>query len=148
MFAGRRALPHEPPSWIDPSGSVWFVTICCRDRTVNQLTINPTANHLLDSVKFRHDNNHWYAHIFLLMPDHCHALLSFPRERRVSETIRQWKRWTSAQLGIKWQMDFFDHRLRNDENFSEKYRYIAGNPVRAKLISQSDDWPYVWIPET
>jgi len=78
MVAGRRALPHEAPSWVDPAKSVWFVTICCRNRTANQLAINPTANHLLDSVGFRHDNHHWYAHIFLLMPDRCHALLSFP----------------------------------------------------------------------
>jgi len=87
---------------------------------------------------------HWYPHLFLLMPDHCHALISFPIDRPIRRTISDWKHWTSVNHGIGWQRDFFDHRLRGDEAFTEKASYIANNPVRAGLISSPEEWPYVW----
>ena len=60
--------------------------------------------------------------------------------------ISQWKSWTAKQLGIHWQRDFFEHRLRNDENRTEKANYILANPVRAGLIGKAKDWNYVWLP--
>jgi hypothetical protein len=35
-----------------------------------------------------------------------------------------WKRWTARQMGIEWQRDFFEHRLRSDESLREKTDYI------------------------
>ena len=80
------------------------------------------------------------------MPDHVHALLSFPAsENEVKETMSQWKRWTARQLKIKWQRDFFEHRLRSDESWREKSDYILANPVRKKLVKIPQDWPYVFL---
>jgi len=61
--------------------------------------------------------------------------------------ISQWKAWTAKQFGIRWQRDFFEHRLRNDENWIEKANYILANPVRASLIEKPEDWEYVWFPK-
>jgi len=47
-------------------------------------------------------------------------------------------------LGIGWQRDFFDHRLRKNEAYLEKAAYIRMNPVRAGLVASAEDWPYVW----
>src|SRR5205814_7592098 len=38
----------------------------------------------------------------------------------------------------------FDHRLRHDESEAEKFEYIRQNPVRAGLIREEDEWPYVF----
>jgi len=78
------------------------------------------------------------------MPDHCHALLSFPGDREVAQTIRDWKRWTARELRVEWQMDFFEHRLRREESSSQKWEYILQNPVRAGLVDQAEEWPHVW----
>jgi putative transposase len=80
------------------------------------------------------------------MPDHCHALLSFSPEGEISKVIRNWKRWTARQLSIRWQVDFFDHRLRHEESFAEKFNYILANPVRQGLVPTADLWPHVWVP--
>jgi REP element-mobilizing transposase RayT len=41
-----------------------------------------------------------------------------------------------------WQPGFFDHVLRNDESYTQKWKYVRENPVRAGLVSRADDWPY------
>jgi mono/diheme cytochrome c family protein len=81
------------------------------------------------------------------MPDHLHALVSFPPEALLRETIANWKRFLATKLSIDWQRDFFDHRLRREESFTEKADYIRANPVRTRLVTSSEDWPYFWQPE-
>ena len=41
-----------------------------------------------------------------------------------------------------WQPGFFDHVLRNDESYSQKWEYMRENPVRAGLVPRADDWQY------
>jgi REP-associated tyrosine transposase len=83
------------------------------------------------------------------MPDQVHLLVSFPESgKRVQTIISKWKEWTAKTLGIDWQRDFFEHRLRNDESYREKANYIWANPVRAGLVSQIEEWPFVFIGET
>lgn len=86
-------------------------------------------------------------HLFLLMPDHCHGVLSFPSDRDAwVKTVRDWKNWLAWKHKISWQIDFFDHRLRSDESFMEKTQYVLDNPVRAGLVARWDDWPHRWWP--
>jgi putative transposase len=123
----RKQLPHDPPSWAKP-GSIFFITICCSPKGQNQLCQAETA------------------HLFLLMPDHLHALLSFPCDRNMKSVISKWKEYTAKHVGIRWQRDFFDDRLRSNESFDEKAHYIRRNPVRENLVSEMTAWPYAWDP--
>jgi REP element-mobilizing transposase RayT len=77
------------------------------------------------------------------MPDHTHALLSFPRAESIRGTMRDWKRYTARHLGIAWQRDFFEHRVRNGESLELKAAYIRENPVRKGLVARAEDWPWV-----
>ncbi len=57
------------------------------------------------------------------------------------------KRGVSNSLGsaggrFRWQPGFFDHLLRNDESYGEKWNYVRDNPVRAGLVKLAEDWPY------
>lgn len=81
--------------------------------------------------------------MFLLMPDHLHAILAVPRLERLSEVIRNWKRLTARAHGVRWQRNFFDHRLRSCEALEAKARYIRENPVRAGLVDRAEDWPHL-----
>ena len=78
------------------------------------------------------------------MPDHLHMLASFPVDSSMNQTIAKWKEYTAKRSSIRWQRDFFDHRLRDDENFALKANYMRENPVRGGLVKMSADWPYVW----
>ena len=124
------------------------MTVNCQPKGTNHLAKTGIAVPLLDSVRFRNEKFIWFAHLFLVMPDHVHALISFPpSEHSLSETITLWKRWTARQLGIQWQRDFFEHRLRSEESWREKANYILANPARQGLVSESKGWRYVFIPK-
>ena len=145
-FLNRHSLPHHVPLWVDPQKEVYFITITCQHRGRMQLTNPALASLLLDTVKHRHERFIWFAHIFLLMPDHVHALLSFPPSRNtVQQTVTNWKRWTARQMGIEWQRDFFEHRLRSDESWREKADYILANPVRKGLVAEASQWSHVLL---
>ena len=92
----------------------------------------------------REIRHRWWVHVLLLMPDHLHLLISATPLLGLADTVGSWKRFTARFVGIRWQRDFFEHRLRRDESFSEKAEYIRQNPVRAGLVKTPDDWPYLW----
>ena len=140
----RKKLPHDRPRWLRPEDDIFFVTVCCTPRGKNQLCNPRIARGIFDSVEFRNQNNVWYAHLVCLMPDHLHALISFPYERPMKLIMSDWKRFLTTTLKIEWQRDFFDHRLRKEESYLEKADYIHANPLRAGLVATSEDWPYFW----
>jgi REP element-mobilizing transposase RayT/mono/diheme cytochrome c family protein len=142
----RKKLPHDRPLWLRPEGEIFFITVCCEPRGKNQLCSQKVAQAIFDSVQFRNHNAVWYAHLVCLMPDHLHALISFPYERPMKQIMADWKRFLSTQLEIEWQREFFDHRLRKEESYREKADYILANPVRAGLVAESEQWPYFWTP--
>jgi putative transposase len=108
---------------------------------------------------------------FVLMPDHLHLFVAFGDEyesalierrysgepvavvcdRRLSllsEWMKSLKNSLSKTLrGMNvpaphWQKGFFDHVMRSEESYSEKWLYVAKNPVRKKLATHPEDWPY------
>ena len=139
---GRRALPHDPPQFIGTSDAIFFITICCQPKGRNHLCHEEIAETLFASARFYRDRHVWGVPLLLLMPDHLHMLATFGPDASMTKVVRNWKRHASRGAGIRWQRDFFDHRLRNDESFQEKAAYILNNPVRAGLVARIEDWPY------
>lgn len=141
----RQRLYHTPPSWVK-SGALFFVTVCAAHRGANTLARDHTSPALLASAAHYHNSAVWWLRLLVLMPDHLHALLALPVGRKLGGTITAWKSYQTKQLGVTWQPGFFDHRIRSNESLEEKARYIRLNPVRAGLVTATEDWPYVWEP--
>jgi putative transposase len=147
-FPERKTLPHDVPLWVDPSRDIYFISINCGERNVNQLAQPQIAEPLFETVRYRQEQFLWWPHVFLLMPDHLHALISFPPSGKPLRTVvSQWKEWSAKQLGIRWQRDFFEHRLRHDESRQAKAIYILENPVRKKLVKRPEDWRHVYFAD-
>ena len=51
-------------------------------------------------------------------------------------------RWVVRIKTQLWEEGFFDHVLRSDESYSQKWNYVRENPVRAGLVKSVEDWPY------
>jgi putative transposase len=60
--------------------------------------------------------------------------------------LGDWKRYTARALGIDWQRDFFDHRIRGEADGADQWSYIRENPVRAGLVERYHQWQHVWFP--
>ena len=140
----RKVLPHTPPPWVK-EGDVYFITLCTQPRGENQLCHTELAAKLYESVCYREQLEQWWVLLFLLMPDHLHMLVRFSSDHAINKTISAWKRYTVRQLGVHWQRDYFDHRIRGNESLQQKAEYIRQNPVRAGLAAHPDEWPFVWM---
>jgi REP-associated tyrosine transposase len=138
-FPKRKRLYHRPPSWVGLD-AIFFITICCHDRGSNVLCVSSVSERLLKAADYYHSHGRWYLLLFVLMPDHLHLLVAFPLGQQIGQVIRSWKIYTSRQTKVKWQRDFFEHRLRSEESLEQKANYILENPVRAGLIEKSEDW--------
>jgi len=144
----RKSLPHGVPLWVDPHREIYFITINCLQRGHNQLALPEISTRLFETVCHRQEKFLWWPHVFLLMPDHLHALISFPPSDKALQTVvSKWKEWTAKEVGIVWQRDFFEHRLRHDESRRQKADYILENPVRKKLVVRLEEWPFVYFAD-
>jgi putative transposase len=81
---------------------------------------------------------------YVIMPDHVHLFVRGDRSFTLSSWIGGLKRAMSVALKSLrlWQPGFFDHVLRSDESYAEKWNYVRENPVRAGLVKSADHWRY------
>ncbi|MGA8659479.1 MAG: hypothetical protein WB586_25435 [Chthoniobacterales bacterium] len=141
----RKRLSHAIPAFAEWEAS-YFLTICCLPRRINTLCTAQRAAAIFKSAEVYESLGKWSVSIMLLMPDHLHALGDFPFWGDMGHIVGDWKRFVTNHVGINFQREFFDHRLRKDESHDEKWRYIKMNPVRAGLIHDPEAWPYVYEP--
>lgn len=136
-------LHHATPYWVK-DGELFHVRIRTDSSQRFPLTEAGLSRHLLEAAQRYHELGHWWCELFLLMPDHIHALLRFPREPGMTTMLSNWKRGTARFQGVRWQDNFFDHRVRNKAEAAEKWQYIRLNPVVKHLCRGEDDWPHWW----
>lgn len=81
---------------------------------------------------------------YVIMPDHVHLFVRGSEAFALSSWVGGLKRTISVALRSPrlWQPGFFDHLVRSDENYAEKWNYVRDNPIRAGLVKTADDWQY------
>ncbi|MDF7825222.1 transposase [Pontiellaceae bacterium B12227] len=92
----------------------------------------------------------WAIGSYAVMPDHVHFFCADAESRTtLSSMVGSWKQWSSkeicALLGIKapiWQREFFDHLIRSDASYSNKWEYVRQNPVVAGLVEDAEAWEF------
>jgi REP element-mobilizing transposase RayT len=85
---------------------------------------------------------------YVIMPDHIHLFVCGDAQFDLPAWFRLLKPHLSKAVVRRaskdpiWQRSFFDHVLRSDESYAEKWNYVRENPVRAGLVSAAEAWPY------
>ena len=85
---------------------------------------------------------------YCLMPNHVHLVLtpstSDGLARAIGETHRQYTGFVNARA--RWTGHLFQGRFSSvaldDEHLVAAARYVAHNPVRARLVAHAQDWPW------
>jgi type I restriction enzyme R subunit len=77
---------------------------------------------------------------YVVMPNHVHVLAAFLDEDAMLDQCDSWKHYTAREInrslgrkGRFWHRDGFDRLVRSTDDFEHYRRYIADNPVRARL---------------
>ena len=122
---------------------LYFVTFATRDR--KRIPSLDVAQAALEKYAHRAIENFNVAlGRYVIMPDHVHLFVRGDRSFTLSSWIGGLKRAMCAALKLPhlWQPGFFDHILRSNESYAEKWSYVRDNPVRAGLVRNAGDWPY------
>ena len=127
---------------------IYFVTACTHKHQPS--LDNPDVHkRLIDFAKEGEECGVWLG-AYVLMPDHLHLFVVVDTERlTLSEWMKSLKNALSKVLREKgalsphWQKGFFDHILRSEDSYSEKWEYVRENPVRAALVKHWSDWPFI-----
>ena len=98
--------------------------------------------------------------IFVIMPEHVHALVWLPKtgqlssfmhslKRRSSIGLRDWYRQNSPNYSADfpegdrfWQPKYYAFEIYEQEKLMEKLQYMHENPVRAGLVAATTDWKW------
>ncbi len=153
-------LPKRKPIRIDnydyATPGAYFITVCTANReklfweNVGADTIRPQNIPLSPAGKIVEQAIRqipaYYENIsvdkYCIMPDHIHLILSIQSDDNgriisaptVSTVIGSMKRWVSRQIGRPiWQKSFYDHGIRNQQDYDETWEYIENNPLKYQL---------------
>ena len=142
-------LPHLKPFG---NGTIVFITVCTHAR--EPLLASPVVHTTIREVWNKSAQlNGWFVGRYVLMPDHVH-LFACPGQGAVSlaDWIQLWKTITAKSInrtlsrrGALWQADYFDRFLRSLRDYEQKWDYVVRNPVRKKLVTDHEHWPYSGI---
>jgi putative transposase len=138
------------------AGGSFFFTVNLADRRLHLL---------IDQVEglraaFRQTRlSHPFAiDAMVVLPDHLHAIWTLPegdadfagrwrlikstfsRNLPMGETISH-SRLKKGERGI-WQRRFWEHTIRNEDDFARHFDYIHINPVKHGLVTRVQDWPH------
>ena len=86
---------------------------------------------------------------YVIMPDHVHLLLRPLANWRLAKILQGIKGFTAREInrvlgrrGSFWQDESFDHLVRDEGDWVDKFEYIHNNPVSAGLVERPEDYPF------
>ena len=135
------------------SCGAYFITICTEDRrnyfweNVGAIIDRPEnielssggeiVNKAIQNISSTYPA--FMADWYVIMPNHIHLLLRVCADEdgrpmvapTVSRVVQQLKGYVSKQIGKSiWQKSFYDHVIRDREDYEKHVRYICENPLR------------------
>ena len=128
----------------------YFITLCTQDRhellgkiDVGANCVRPILSGIGQIVKNEMTVlSNTYENVTvdkcIVMPNHIHMILFISAENRrtqfaptVSRIVKQFKGSITKQIGNSiWQKSFYDHIIRNEEDYKIKWNYIDENPAK------------------
>ena len=141
-------FPRLPPRlrWIFAHNPLFFVTFCTYERR-KLLASNPVHAAFVGFA----EQAYWVHKIavgrYVVMPDHVHLFVRGPDDFQLGPWVGMLKQALAKHTALAgtspiWQRGFFDHVLRKDESYGDKWNYVRENPVRAGFVNDPDEWRY------
>ena len=148
-FAVKRNFARQPPRLgrTFARAPLYFVTFCTheRQRFLAKDEVHTAFVLFAERAEYNFDVA---VGRYVIMPDHVHLFVRGDYNFRLGPWIGALKQalaksaTLSRAKGQIWEEGFFDHVLRSNESYSQKWNYVRENPVRAGLVKSAADWPY------
>jgi|LSQX01.3.fsa_nt_gb putative transposase len=142
-------------------GATVFITFVTFGRS--PIFLRPEARRILHDVWHAVANrNPFTTEAICILPDHIHTIIALPDcDSDFSLRVREIKRlFTINYLRIfdeeyqrslsrirkkeatVWQRRFWEHTIRDENDYQNHFDYIHYNPVKHSLVNNVSDWPY------
>ena len=132
-------------------GGVFFFTVVTHERT-RIFTSEERVETLRAAFRKIMAVRPFYMDAVVILPDHLHCLWRLPAgDGDFSGRWREIKKSASRQIDARtnhrrersvWQRRFWEHTIRDEEDWQKHMDYIHYNPVRHGLAARPGDWPW------
>lgn len=139
------------------SGASWFFTVNLAERKNNQLLLEH-INSLRLAFSYVKERRSFKIDAIVILPEHLHCIWTLPPDDsdfstrwnllkgHFSRSIEKGERISKSrekrrERGI-WQRRFWEHLLRDQEDYNRHVDYIHWNPVKHGWVAQVKDWQY------
>jgi len=138
-------------------GATYFFTVNLLQRHKNDLLVRH-IDLLRSCVRRAKELHPFYIDAWVVLPEHMHAIWTLP-EHDADFSLR-WRliktafarqlpkteflsdvRLARGERGI-WQRRFWEHMIRDDDDFARHVDYVHINPVKHGLVKTPADWLY------
>ena len=126
----------------------YFLTICGNSRTP-VFTNDIAARYVIAQFLLCAKAHGFEVLAYCAMPDHFHGLvIGLTDSSNLKVLVQAFKRdtgywWKQQKRGRLWQEGFHDRVLRDEDMNEAVIRYILMNPVRAGIVADARDYPYL-----
>ena len=148
-------MPNYRRAW--QPGGTWFFTVALLERHNNTLLVQ-YVDTLREAIAHTKTEHPFVIHGWVVLPEHMHCIIELPPDdtnfslrwrlikARFSRAIpkierRSTTRQRRGERGI-WQRRFWEHLIRDQEDFDAHMDYIHFNPVKHGLVSSVANWPF------
>ena len=107
------------------------------------------AGLVADALRF-FDGQRYRLHAWCVMPNHVHTIVEPHPGHALPTILHSWKSFTAkaanrllGRTGAFWQDEYYDHLIRDAEDYAHALHYLRENPVKAGL----ENWLWVWSLE-
>ncbi|MGG7750997.1 transposase [Klebsiella aerogenes] len=124
-------------------GGCWFFTVNLQNRHSDLLTRH--IDHLRAAIACAKRKRPLQINSWVVLPEHMHCIWTLPEgDSDYSGRWREIKKSFTRALAQNqiWQPRFWEHAIRNDEDYRRHMDYVYINPVKHRLVGRVSDWPY------
>ena len=115
----------------------YFITICTENKEKNLSIItlhnDEVKNDLTEigNVVERFIKTIPGIDVYVIMPNHVHMIIIKTNKKPVSSDIRSFKGLAVKHTdGLRWQRNYYEHVIRDEDDYRIKREYIETNPGR------------------
>ena len=145
----KRMFRRRPPrlNRLFATSPLYFVTFCTRERH-RFLAQDEVHTAFVLFAKRAEKTFNIAVGRYVIMPDHVHLFVRGGYNFRLGPWVGALKQVLaraaklSRAKGQIWEEGLFDHVLRSNESYAQKWNYVRENPARAGLVKSAKDWPY------
>lgn len=130
-------------------GGVFFFTVVTHER-VSIFTTDARVNKLREAFRKVKRSRPFAIDAMVVLPDHLHCIWRLPEgDSDYSGRWREIKKAASRAIAPRsdgrherrvWQRRFWEHAIRDEEDWRRHVEYIHYNPVKHGLVARPGDW--------